>query len=133
MGKVLLYNIPEGEKRRRIQVALLRLGITARDVAPEEYCHPVGYLARLEGFGPSEEPCRESFGDEMLVMCGLPSRQFSAFLDALRASRANVALKAVLTDTNAGWSSAELHRAIRAEHEALRAAAAGRGQGAEKK
>ena len=132
MGEVLLYNIPEGEKRRRILVATTRLGIRARDVSAEEYAHPIGWLAGLEGFAPGGEPAGESFADEMLVMCGLPAGKFNAFLDALRASRANVALKAVLTDTNAGWNSLELHRAIRAEHEAMRARAPGSGQGAAK-
>lgn len=129
MEKVLLYNIPEGEKRRRILVALLRLGITARDVAPEEYACPIGALAGLEGYAPADGSADGGFTDEMLVMCGLPQKKFGAFLDALRASRVSVALKAVLTETNAGWSSLELHRAIRAEHEAMRAALAG-GQGA---
>lgn len=121
MGQVLLYNIPEGEKRRRITVALTRLGIRGRDVRAEEYGHPIGWLAGLEGFAPGTEAAGETFTDEMLVLCGLPSGKFNAFLDALRASRANVALKAVLTDTNAAWDSRELHRAIRAEHEAMSA------------
>ena len=129
MGKVLLYNIPEGEKRRRIRVALLRLGIEGRDVSPEEYGHPIGYLAGLEGYAPADGPGEEGFTDEMLVLCALPQKKFNGFLDALRASRAGVALKAVLTETNAGWSSLELYRAIRAEHEAMRAATA-QGQGA---
>jgi len=121
MGEVLLYNIPEGEKRRRIRVALLRLGIPGREIAPADYGHPIGYLAGLEGFGPGEDPgADEVFSDEMLVMCGLSQKKFNAFLDALRASRVTVALKAVLTETNAAWSSCRLCSAIRAEHEAMR-------------
>ena len=118
----MIYNLPEGEKRRRIRVALLRLGIPLRDVSPGEFGHPLGYLAGLEGFSPAEEPPAESFSEEMLVLCGLPQKKFNALLDALRASRASVALKAVLTETNAGWDSLELYRAIRAEHESMSAA-----------
>ena len=54
MALVLLYNIPAGDKLRRIRVVLTRLGIPSRQVDPAEYGHPVGYLAGLEGFGPGE-------------------------------------------------------------------------------
>ena len=43
--------------------------------------------------------------------------------DYLRQNRCTVALKAVLTQTNAGWSSQRLHRELAAEHEAMRNAA----------
>ena len=41
-------------------------------------------------------------------------------LDALRRAGIRIALKAVVTETNAGWSSARLHRELAAEHEAMR-------------
>lgn len=55
-------------------------------------------------------------------MHGLSSAQFSAFLDALRRSRAAVALKAVATEHNVAWSSAALCRELQREHEAMRRA-----------
>ena len=121
MGEILLYNIPEGEKRRRITVALTRLGIRGRDVSAEEYGHPIGWLAGLEGFAPGEAEA-EPVGAEMLVMAGLSGRQFSGFLEELRRQRAPVALKAVLTETNANWTPAALCRELMREHEAMRAA-----------
>ena len=115
MKGVLLYNI-SADKLKKIRVILLRLGLQGRVVTAEEFALPVGQLA---GLGAAEEPFRE----EMLVMCDLPSAVFSAFLNALRQNRCTVALKAVLTQTNAGWSSARLHRELAAEHEAMRNAA----------
>ena len=56
----------------------------------------------------------------MLVMSGLSSRQFNGLLDALRASRAVVALKAVVTENNAGWDSVALYKALREEHDTMR-------------
>lgn len=50
MAVVLLYNIG-GEKLRKIRTALLRLGLSGRTVSSEEYGHPIGFLAGLEGFG----------------------------------------------------------------------------------
>lgn len=125
MKGVLLYNI-SADKLKKIRVILLRLGLQGRVVTPEEFMLPVGQLAGIEGLSPAEtaqEDEGEAFREEMLVMCDLPSAVFSAFLNALRQNRCTVALKAVLTQTNAGWSSARLHRELAAEHEAMKQAA----------
>lgn len=128
MAEVFIYNV-SGEKLRRIRVALTRQGIRGRLVTPEEYGHPTGYLAGLEGFDPAEEPyAGDGFRDEMIVMSGLSSRQFSAFLDALRASRATVALKAVVTESNARWDSPTLHAALREEHDTMHELLAAKGK-----
>ena len=118
MTGVLLYNLNR-EKLLKIKFILFKLGLGAREVSPAEFEHPVGYLAGLEGFEPAEAGSEEAFTGEMLVMCGLSSPQFSAFLNALRQNRCTVALKAVLTETNAAWDSLRLHRELAAEHEAL--------------
>ena len=119
MAEVLLYNIG-GEKLRKIRTALLRLGLSGRTVSSEEYGHPIGFLAGLVGFGPSEDFGGEDFTGEMMLMSGLSSRQFSALLDTLRASRCTVTLKAVVTESNALWNSSELYRALRTEHDTMR-------------
>ena len=121
MALVLLYNINEDAKRQKIGLAAWKLGIEARVVAPAEYAQPIGLLLGLPGFSPVEEAA-EPFSAEMLLMHGLSSAQFSAFLDALRRSRAAVALKAVATEHNVAWSSAALCRELQREHEAMRRA-----------
>lgn len=118
MTGVLLYNIGK-EKLRKIKFVLFKLGLAAREVSPAEFGHPIGYLAGLEDFKPAEDAEIANFSGEMLVMCGLSSPQFNTFLNALRQNRVPVALKAVLTETNAGWSSVRLHRELAAEHAAL--------------
>ena len=118
MTNLLLYNIGK-DKLPKIQFILLKLGLRARQVSPAEYAQPIGYLAGIEGFAPNREAPEAPFSGEMLVMAGLSSQQFSALLNALRQNRCTVALKAVLTETNAAWSSARLHRELSAEHEAL--------------
>ena len=121
MTGVLLYNIGK-EKLPKIKFILFKLGLSAREVSPAEFDRPIGYLAGLEGFDAAETDAGEPFAGEMLVLCGLSSAQFSAFLNALRQNRCTVALKAVLTETNARWSSVELHRELRREHDALQKA-----------
>ena len=117
MAKILLYNIKDTDKRRKICLAALRAGLEAVEVAEADFAHPVGYLLGLEGFSPAEG--EERFEDEMLVMEQLSS----PLLDTLRAANATVALKAVVTEQNKGWSSAALCRELRREHEAMRACA----------
>ena len=118
MTGVLLYNIGR-EKLPKIKFILFKLGLNAREVSPAEFGLPIGALAGLKGYVSAETESPESFSREMLVMCGLSSAQFSAFLGALRQNRCTVALKAVLTETNAHWDSVRLHRELAAEHEAL--------------
>ena len=48
------------------------------------------------------------------------ARPFDALLSSLRRSRVVVALKAVVTEDNAAWSSLQLHDELRQEHEAMK-------------
>ena len=115
MPKVLLFNIRDTDKRMKIRVAALRAGLEAMEVGEADFARPIGSLFGLDGFAPAEEA--ETFSDEMLVMQELSS----PLLDAMRASGATVALKAVLTEQNSAWSAAALCRELRREHEAMRA------------
>lgn len=126
MTRVLLYNIT-GEKLSKIQSAAGLLGLTPITVPEEDFAHPVGYVLGYEGFAPSDG--REHFSEEMLVMETL----CSPLLDFLRKSGAAVALKAVVTEQNAGWSGAALCGELRREHEAMRSFAAKKPEHAHKK
>ena len=121
MARVFAYQIRDGEKLCRLRAVLLRRGIEYRPVSYEEYGHPVGYLCGREGFAPGEAYTGPEFREEMLLLEGLSSRQLSELLDELRAARAGVALKAVVTDTNVAWTSAALHAAILLEHRSMQA------------
>ncbi len=118
MALVLLFHIPEA-KKRKIRLCAARQGVAVREVAEEAFSLPLGQIAGLEGFEAAQSVI-EPFDEEMLVMAGLGRAQFSGFLDALRRERVPVALKAVLTETNAHWTPAALCRELRREHEALR-------------
>ena len=118
MAQVLLYNIRESDKLVKIKLALYRLGIPCREVPPEDFARPIASLLNEETH-PSPPGAPEAFSEEMLLMDGLSGPTFSAFLDELRTVGASVALKAVLTETNAAWDSLRLQRELSAEHEAL--------------
>ena len=117
---VLCYNL-QPEKLGRLRVLALRLGIGVRVVEPEKFGLPVGALAGVLNAPETVEEA-ESFSDEMLVMAHFRPGMLDAFLNGFRQSRIPpVKLKAMLTETNAAWSAARLHREIRAEHEQMEA------------
>lgn len=120
MASALLYNFKDASRLQKIRFALFKLGINGRVVAPEELSHPIGYLCGLEGFSPAEKTAECGFSDEMLVLCGLSGPQLDALLSSLRRSRVVIALKAVITEDNAAWSSLKLHDELRREHEAMK-------------
>ena len=117
---VLCYNL-QPEKLGRLRVLALRLGIGVRVVEPEKFGLPVGALAGVLDAPETVEEA-EPFSDEMLVMAHFRPGMLDAFLNGFRQSRIPpVKLKAMLTETNASWSAARLHREIRAEHEQMEA------------
>ena len=119
MAAVFLYNIREREKLVKLKLICYRLGVDCREVAPEDFRHPVGFLVGLEGYTPAEATDEEPFAEEMLLMRDLRGSELNGLLDAMRQARVPVALKAVVTEHNAAWSSSRLHRELQAEHAAL--------------
>ena len=114
VSRVLLFNIP-AEKAALIRAAALRLGLTPVEIDPADFGLPLGLLLGEAGERSPGPP--ESFSGEMLVMETLSA----PLLDALRREGATIALKAVVTEHNRGWSAARLCAELRREHEALHA------------
>ncbi len=120
MANVLLYNIDK-DKLAKLTVVLVRSGIRWRAVAAAEYALPIGILAT--GAAPELpaeiQDAEPAFTDELLLMNGFTRAQLNALLDALRKSRISIPLKAIVTETNASWSSVQLHRELCTEREAM--------------
>ena len=117
---ILMYNLdtPRGS---RLRLVCLKLRVRVRAVKPEEYALPVGALAGVLPM-PKELPApKEGFSDEMLVMANFDGALLNRFLGQIRAEKIpGVALKAVLTPSNAQWDSVTLRGELAKEHEAMR-------------
>ena len=115
---LLCYNL-SGEKMQKIRLAAMRLKIRVRPVAKEEYGQTLAALCGMEettdaAYGGA------GFEDEMLVMANFQTAMMNTFLGLFRRMGiAPVALKAILTPTNAQWDSEKLHAEIASEHEAM--------------
>lgn len=122
--EIVLYYTPEKTgKTRLLKGVLVRMGIRIKNIGPEQVTQKVGYLTGLKDY---EEALLEEgtklpvIPEEMLVLHGFTNRRLDEFLSQLRRAKVStIALKAVVTDTNAGWSFYELYQEIRAEHEKM--------------
>ena len=115
---LLCYNLAP-EKAQKIRLAAMRLKIRVRSVAKEEYGQTLAALCGMEEMTDAAYG-GAGFEDEMLVMANFPAAMMNTFLGLFRRMGiAPVALKAILTPTNAQWDSEKLHAEIASEHEAM--------------
>lgn len=101
------------------------MGVRIRNVAPEQVLQPVGTLAGISGYERTEngavpETELPAIPDEMLVMHGFTGRRIDELLLGLRkAGVPKVELKAVVTESNAGWTFYHLYEEIKEEHQRM--------------
>lgn len=120
---VLLYNLDEGEKARKIKMVLLKMKVKVRKVSKEQYLEPVGFLAGNKEMVSSGEIYEgEGFSEEMLVMKGFTSGRIDLLLREFRKTGIEkINLKAIVTEYNQKWNSIELYQELKAEHEMMHA------------
>ena len=111
---ILAYNFP-AKHLSKLRMAAMKLGVKVRPVEKREYLQSLGsFVGTLGSFESVYDG--ENFPELMLVLCGFSQPMVNAFLSLLRASRLPaVPLKAVLTETNQGWNSLELHEELQKE------------------
>ena len=116
MGEILIYNLAP-EKDAKLKMLCRKMLIGARSVEKEEYGYTLGYLLGLS----QDAVIRESgdFNGEMLYIAGLEGGMLNLFLHQLRRNKLIIPLKAIQTETNLGFTSAELYRELSAEREAI--------------
>ena len=115
---VLMYNCsgPEWAKLRQI---FLMLRVRICPVEADQYGLTLAELLSRSG---EKRGVEEDFSDPMVVFCGLSQGKLDQLLTAMaRAQLPRIALKAMLTPTNAGWTSQQLWTELRREHAAMEA------------
>ena len=128
--EMVLYYQPEREKEAgnaskaaKLKGVLIRMGIRIKNITPEQTGQTVGYLAGFDGFDERETEegtVLPELEEEMLVMKNFTNRRIDELLAGLRrAGVPKVELKAVVTETNCGWTFYALYEALKKEREAM--------------
>lgn len=125
METVLYYNPDKPGTAKNVsnmKAVLVRMGIRIRNVSPEQVNQTVGYLLSVDGYEAAPEETGELpvIEDEMLVMKQFTSSRIDELLVNLRkAGVPKIALKAVMTENNCGWTFYQLYKELREEHEKM--------------
>ena len=116
MSEIFIYNLPPA-KEAKVKLLCLRFGFDSRSIEKADFGYTLGYLSGLSQDDAKREG--EDFDEEMLYIIGLRGGMLNLFLDQLRRQKLAVALKAIQTDSNIGFTSHELYRELCAEREAF--------------
>ena len=116
MIEVLMYNIEDG-KRLKIKLLCNKLNIRAREIDKSEFGLKLSTLLGLDD-DTSVAPDSD-FDDEMLYLSDFYGSMLNIFLNQLKRQKNPVALKAIKTDANIGFTSFELYKELCEEHRAL--------------
>ena len=118
MATVLLYNL-HPTKAAKLKMLCRTFFIDAVEVDPADYGKPIAVLL---GESPDDgAEATEMFSEEMLYFADVNDGMLGMLLRQLRRIKPNIALKAVKTETNVHFTSAELYRELCAERAALSA------------
>ena len=112
----LLYHL-EGDRARKVKAVLVQNRIRIRVIPRVDYLQPVGALAGVREVERTREVYDgEELAEEMLVFGGIYGKRLDTVLAGMRRAKVSVALKAVLTESNAGWSGIRLFEELEREH-----------------
>ncbi len=102
----------------KLRFLCMKLGLVVRPVPPEDLCQPLSALCGLSD--RVDAVPADPVTQEMLVFCHMDNAQVNRFLQTAKQMRfAPVALKAILTPTNAQWTLPQLCAELQAEREAI--------------
>ena len=114
---ILTFNLSES-RLSKLRFLCMKLGLAVKAVPAEDFSQPIATLCGLAE--RADAAPAETFSEEMLVFCHMDNALVNRFLQTAKQMRyAPVALKAILTPTNAEWSPAQLCQELKDERAAV--------------
>ena len=114
---ILTFNLTDA-RLSKLRFLCMKLGLAVKPVPAEDCCQPISALCGLSD--PADAAPAEAFSEEMLVFCHMDNAAVNRFLQTAKQMRfAPVALKAILTPTNAAWTPAQLCAELKQERAAV--------------
>ncbi len=117
MKKVLLFHV-NVFKAQSIRLLLDELGIETVIVPLDQENRLVADLAGMASSGRSRRASLKpaSVEGEMAVFCGMDREDLDQVLSVWKQNQQMIALKAMLTKTNAAWTPGQLYQELSKEH-----------------
>ena len=121
--QILLYNIKDKKRALDIRRVLIPLKIRIKQISKNDFVHPIGYLANIDGFEACNDSSNDrSFDEEMMVMVGLTNFEIDQVIKGFHKRKiASIPLKAILTSENQKWDSRKLYENLLEEHRKMHA------------
>ena len=114
---ILTFNLSDA-RLSKLRFLCMKLGLAVKPIPAEDCCQPISALCGLSD--PADAAPAEAFSEEMLVFCHMDNAAVNRFLQTAKQMRfAPVALKAILTPTNAAWTPAQLCAELKDERAAV--------------
>ena len=115
---ILVYNL-SGERLSKLRFACMKTGLLLKTAQEEDFPRPIGAVCGIVNQEADDVPV-VPFTDEMLVFAHMDHGSVNRFLQTTKQMRfAPVALKAILTPTNAEWTPAQLCAELKDERAAV--------------
>lgn len=120
--KVLMYNIEQDVRGRKLRRYLQREGIAVKEVQTVEYLESLGCLLGLPMYPKNGLfNMGRTFSEEMLFLAGFSPGLLDDFLGFFaNEGLAPVKLKAMLTAHNISWNSLQLYEELARERKSLK-------------
>ncbi len=118
--ETVLYFEPEGGARAAgMKSVLVRMGVRIKNIAPEDAGQTVGCLLGRRGFDRSENTGLSALAQPVLVLDGFTDKRLEILLREMKKAGVSIPYKAIVTETNIGWTLENLYQELAAEHEAM--------------
>lgn len=122
MNEIVLYYAPENIPHMSlVKGVLVQMGVKIKNLTPERCVMKIGSLVGMEGFEKEKVSGQEKqlslMREEMMILAGFTDERLEALLANLKkAGVPRINLKAIVTETNAGWTPCELYLQLAEEH-----------------
>ena len=114
---ILTFNFTP-DRLSKLRFICLRLGLQAVDVPEPGFYNTLGAICGLSE--PNDAEGQRTFAEEMMVFAHMDNALVNRFLQTAKQMRfAPVALKAILTPTNAEWTPGRLCEELKQERAAI--------------
>lgn len=115
---LLTFNVPQ-EQLGKLRFICMRMGLPLKAFPPSCWSRTIQDLWQTTAVLAADDT-PAPFADPVLVMCGFSRDQVNTLLAAMKQSRLSpIALKAMATPTNCGWTPVQLRDELMKEHQAM--------------